>query len=424
VSRIADAISPPRLGAGFRWLLASSWSSNLGDGLSLAAGPLLVASETDDPLLVAAAAFLQRAPWLLFGLFAGVVADRFDRRRVVVLVDLVRAAVLLLLALTVVTGAVDVRLVLVTMFVLGTAETFADVTTSTLMPMLLRPADLGIGNARLMVGHITANQLAGPPIGAALFVAGRAWPFAAQAVLVGAGALLVTRIALPPADPVDHRAPARRQVAEGVRWLWHHAPVRTLTITIVTFNVTFGAAWSVLVLWSAERLRLGDLGFGLLTTVSATGGVIGSWGYGWIERRVSLADLMRAGLVIETLTHLALALTTVPALAMVVFFVFGAHAAVWGTTSTSIRHRAVPRAFQGRVASVYMMGVHGGIVVGSALGGVIARAWGVTAPFWFAFGGSALILVLIWRALAHIAHVDGALDEEPAAVHVSGAAGP
>jgi predicted MFS family arabinose efflux permease len=89
-----------------------------------------------------------------------------------------------------------------------------------------------------------------------------------------------------------------------------------------------------------------------------------------------------------------------------VFFAFGAHAAVWGTTSTSIRQRAVPTEFQGRVGSVYMIGVHGGIVAGSALGGVVARLGGITAPFWFAFVGSALILTAIWRELGHIAHAD------------------
>jgi predicted MFS family arabinose efflux permease len=182
--------------------------------------------------------------------------------------------------------------------------------------------------------------------------------------------------------------------------------LRTLTITIVSFNVTFGAAWSVLVLYSSERLGLGEIGFGLLTTASAVGGVLGSWWYGWIERRISLSNIMRAGLIIETLTHLVLATTTVPAVAMVVFFVFGTHAAVWGTTSTSIRHRAVPTEFQGRVGSVYMIGVQGGIVVGAGVGGLIARPWGVTGPFWFAFVGSALILAAIWRELANIAHAD------------------
>jgi predicted MFS family arabinose efflux permease len=91
---------------------------------------------------------------------------------------------------------------------------------------------------------------------------------------------------------------------------------------------------------------------------------------------------------------------------MAVMFVFGAHAAVWGTTSTSIRQRAVALEYQGRVGSVYMMGVHGGIVIGAAIGGVVARIWGVTGPFWFAFVGSALILVLIWRELGHIAHAE------------------
>jgi predicted MFS family arabinose efflux permease len=208
---------------------------------------------------------------------------------------------------------------------------------------------------------------------------------------------------------------ARRQIAEGVRWLWGHRPIRTLTITIVAFNVTFGAAWSVLVLYATERLDMGAVGFGLLTTASAIGGVVGSWTYGWIERRVTLANLMRVGLIIETFTHLSLALTRTPAVAMVVFLVFGVHTAVWGTTSTSVRQRAVPTEFQGRVGSVYMIGVHGGLVVGAAIGGLIARAWSVTGPFWFAFVGSAIILVLIWRELGNIAHADAHHQREPGA---------
>jgi predicted MFS family arabinose efflux permease len=115
---------------------------------------------------------------------------------------------------------------------------------------------------------------------------------------------------------------------------------------------------------------------------------------------------MRIGLVIETLTHLGLALTTVPAVAMAIFFVFGAHAFVWGTTSVSVRQRAVPTELQGRVGSVNTIGTFGGLVVGSALGGVLAQALGVTAPFWFAFAGSAVFLVLIWGQLRHVAHQD------------------
>lgn len=402
---LIEAVSPVRLGSNFRWLLASSWASNVGDGIALAAGPLLVASQSHDPVLVALAALLQRVPWLVFGLYAGVLADRLDRRTIVVFVEVLRSIVLVALAATILTGAVNVAVVLVAMFLLGTAETFADVTTTTILPMVVEHRDLGIANARLMTGFITANQLVGPPIGAVLFTAGRAVPFVSQAVLVALGALLIARIAALPAGTgrATERA-AAREIAEGVQWVWHNPPVRTLTITIVTFNVTFGAAWSVLVLYVSERLGLGNIGFGIATTVSAVGGVLGSALYGRLERAVALATIMRVGLVVETATHLTLALTTHAAVAFSVLFVFGAHAAIWGTTSSAVRQRAVPNEFQGRVSSVYMLGVQGGIVVGAAIGGPVARVAGVTGPFWFAFAGSAIILALIWRELAHITH--------------------
>ncbi len=406
---ILDVVAPRRLGTPFRWLLASSWTSNVGDGIAIAAGPLLVASQTDEPFLVALAALAVWAPPLLFGLYAGVLTDRIDRRRIVVTVDLVRVAVLTVLVSFVVTGAVSVVVVLVALFALGTAEMFADNASAALLPMVVSRDDLAIANSRLQVGFITVNQLAGPPLGALLFAAGSAWPFAAQALLVLLGALLVSRVAAPtvPRD-VATVSKVSHDIAEGFRWVWRHAAVRTLVLTIFTFNITFGAAWSVLVLYATERLDLGAVGFGLVTTVGAAGGLLGTLSYGWITRHVSLGDLMRIGLVIETLTHLGLALTTEPLVALPIFFVFGAHAFVWGTTSITVRQRAVPTELQGRVGSVYLVGVFGGLVAGAGIGGLLAQHGGVTAPFWFAFVGSAVFVVLIWRQLSHIAHADEA----------------
>ncbi len=394
------------MGSSFRWLLASWWVTNIGDGIALAAGPLLVASQTRDPLLVALATLLQRLPWVLFGLYAGVIADRLDRRMIIIVVNILRAAALAALTVTIVTDAVNVGVVLATMFVLGTAETFVDTTGSTLLPMLVDKADLGICNARLMFGDITLNRLAGPPLGAVLFAAGMAWPFVTQAVSVALGAVLIRRIATTmPARP-ELRPRVRTEIAAGVRWLWNHPPVRTLTMTVVLFNITFGAAISILVLYALERLGLGPLGFGLLTMSAGVGGIVGTMAYGWLEKNLGLANIMRIGLIIETITHLTLAVTTSASVAIGVLFVFGMHEAAWGTTASTIRQRAVPAEFQGRVASVYLVGVFGSLVVGAALGGLIAGLWGVTAPFWFAFVGSALILAGIWRQLEQIAHIE------------------
>ena len=108
-TRLIETVLPARLGRSFRWLVASSWVSNIGDGIIVAAGPLLVASETRDPRLVASAWTLEFLPMMLFGLFAGVVADRVERRRLIVVANSCRVAVLAGLVATIATGQVRVK---------------------------------------------------------------------------------------------------------------------------------------------------------------------------------------------------------------------------------------------------------------------------------------------------------------------------
>ena len=213
--RLLDLALPARFGAPFRWLVASSWVSNLGDGLALAAGPLLVASLTPSPFLVALAATLQWLPPMVFGLLAGVVTDRHDRRRVVVLVDSARIGVLVLLATTILTGHVTVPLVLATMFLLGTAEVFADNAQATVLPMVVPRRDLAIGTQRIQTGFLTLNQLAGPPIGAALFAIGAAVPFGTQAALGALAVGLMAKVSLPRTDAT--RTPRRTSTTRSPR---------------------------------------------------------------------------------------------------------------------------------------------------------------------------------------------------------------
>lgn len=413
---------PARLGPGFRWLVASSWTTNIGDGVALAAGPLLVASQTSDPRLVALAAALQRVPWLVLGLFAGVLADRIDRRRMLIAANLLRTGVLAVLCLTIATGHVDVAVVLLAMCVLGVGEVFADTSSQTLTPMLVPARHLGAANARLQAGYLTANQLVGPPLGAFLFACGSAWPFAAQAVTCALGVLLVLRIRegigsvrQPSYDAAGERgsflAGVGSDLAVGVRWLWAHGSMRTLALVIFSFNITWAAAWGVLVLWSLERVGMGAVGFGLLTTAAAVGGLAATFVYGSLERRFDLATLMKTCLLLEVVMHLGLALTTHAVVALAIMVGFGAYAFVWYTVSVTVRQRAVPLDLQGRVGSVYTVGVFGGMVVGQLLGGLIAARWGLTAPFWFAFVGSALTLALVWRQLDLVAHPEQELHQ-------------
>jgi MFS family permease len=397
LARIAETIAPARLGRSFRWLLSASFVNNAGDGIAVTAGPLLVASMTRDPFLVSMALLSEYLPVLVFGVIGGVAADRFDRKRMVAFVNLGRAFVLVALVATIVTGSVNIALVLVALFILGTAETFADSASSTLVPSLVAREDLGIANARMQGTFVLTNQLLLPPVGAFLFAVGPAIPFAANAAGFALGALLISRVVTDVRTVRPDRPGVRSEMLEGIRWLIGHPPMRTLALTIFTFNVTFGAAWSVLVLYAGDRLGMNEVGFGLLTTAVAVGGLVGTFSYGRLERRFALGDIMRVGLLIETGTHLVLALTTSAAVALATLVVFGAHESVWGTTSTVVRQRAVPDELLGRVGGVYRVAIMGGLAIGAPIGGLLAQAFGITAPFWFAFAGSALLVAALWR---------------------------
>ncbi len=407
---ITATIAPTRLGRSFRWLLSATLINNAGDGIALSAGPLLVASQTRDPFLVSMALLSEYLPVLLFGVLGGAAADRFDRVRMVVVVNVARAVVLAALVATIASGTVNIAVVLVALFVLGTAETFADSASSTLIPGLVAREDLGIANARMQGAFLLTNQLLTPPIGAFLFVVGMALPFATNAACFALGAVLVSRVATSTRNQLRERTGLGAEMVEGVRWLVAHPPMRTLALTILTFNVTYGAAWSVLVLYAGDRLGMDAVGFGLLTTAVAVGGVVGIVSYGRLERRFSLGDIMRVGLLIETGTHLSLALTTSPAVALATLVVFGAHAFVWGTTSTVVRQRAVPDELLGRVGGVYRVAIVGGMVIGTPIGGLLARTFGITAPFWFAFAGSALLVAILWRQFDNIVHAGETSD--------------
>ena len=290
---------------------------------------------------------------------------------------------------------------------------FADTAGSTLLPMMVRPGDLGVGNARLQAGFLVGNQLAGPPLGAFLFAVGSFWPFLVQIVCVSLAVVLISRIARTPIPPKEAAVDAAKAhpIREGLQWLRHNAPVRTLVLIILVFNVTWAAPWGILVLYATEHLNMGPVGFGVLTTASALGGLAGTVCFGWLERHVSFATLMRICLSLEVLMHLGFALTTSPAVAFAIMFGFGAYAFVWGTISTTVRQRLVPLHLQGRIASVNMVGIFGGLVIGQFLGGLLAQTWGLTAPWWFAFAGSALTLLFFWRSISHIMAAPPALDE-------------
>jgi predicted MFS family arabinose efflux permease len=387
------------ISADFVKLWTASAVSNIGDGVTMVAGPLLVASLTSDPAAVALAAFAQQLPWLLFALISGAWADRFDRRRLVVVVNLLRAVAMGVLVAAVASGAVTVWLIYATFFLLGTGETLADTASAAFVPAIV-PADrLPSANAWLSATFTVANQFAAKPLGAWLFVVAAALPFGVNAVTFAAAAAMVAGIrSLPRVDRPT--TTVRADIASGVRWLWNHRLLRTLAVTMAFGNLVFCAAFAIFVLYSKQRLGLSDVGYGVLLTAFAAGGLLGTIAAPRLLARIPATALLRAGLLVEVALHATLAATTEPLVAGTIIVVFGVHTVVWGVVVTTVRQRSVPQAMFGRVTSVYSLLDLGGAALGSLVGGAVAQAFGIVATFWTAAAVMALIAAAAWRPLS------------------------
>ena len=390
------------LGADFWKLWTASAATNLGDGITMVAGPLLVASITRSPAAVAGAVFAQQLPWLLFALISGAWADRLDRRRLVVTVNLLRAAALAALSAAVAFDVVTVPLVLTVFFLLGTGETLADTASSAFVPLIVPAASRPRANSLMYANFNVVNQFAAKPVGGWLFVVAAAVPFAVNAVTFAVSAVLVAtiRVVSPATSAVSVARPRLwAEIGAGVRWLWRHRLLRTLAVTMAVGNIVFCAAFAIFVLYAYQRLGLTEIGYGVLLVAFAVGGLLGTLVAPTLIGRLDASPLLRAGLLIEVALHATLAATRSPYAAAAMIVIFGVHTTVWGVVVTTIRQRDVPAAMFGRVTSVYSFLDLGGAALGSLLGGAVATAYGLTATYWTAAVAMALVAVVAWRPL-------------------------
>ena len=394
------------LGGEYAKLFAARTVSNLGDGMTLVAGPLLAAALTRDPLQIAGLAFAQRLPWLLFALPGGALVDRLDKRRLMAAVDVFRSAALGGLGVAVLFDLVSLPLLYGIFFLVGTAETLFDTASVAVLPAVVAREDLRKANGRLYAGQILANNMAGPPLGGLLFASFAALPFLLDAATFAAASALVLALRgrfRVVGGPGDRPNSMKSEIAEGLSWLWRHWLLRSLVLTIGVMNLTFGAVFGVWVLYAQERLGLGPVGYGALAAAIPVGGVLG----GLVAERVSgllgTGATLRAGLLVEVLTHVVLASTTSAWAAGAMLVLFGFHAIVWGTVSTSLRQELVPDNLMGRVNSIYLLFDAGSAAIGALVGGLVAGGFGLTAPFWLAAASVFAWTAATWRAFGALA---------------------
>jgi MFS family permease len=375
-------------GTGFARLWGAAGVSNFGDGVYGTALPLLAATLTRDPLLVSLVSFAEWLPWLLFGLLSGALLDRWDRRRVMWTVDAARFAVVGGLALAVLGGEASIVLLGIVGFLLGTGQTLVDTGSHSILPALVSrdPERLERANGRLVGTQVVTQELAGPPVGGFLFSLSAWTPFAVDAVSFAAGSALVASIRghLGPAEdlgPGRRRTSLRTEIVEGLRWLAAHRVLRATAAMVSVVNLLASGGAAVMVLFAQEKLGLDPVGFGLLFSGSAVGGVLGSLVAARVTRVVGTARVTIWTMVASALAYLVFGLSSDPWLAGVMFGLVGLLTVVFNVILGSLRQALTPDRLLGRVISAFRLFSYGVVPLGSLLGGVLARSFGLRAPF-------------------------------------------
>lgn len=378
---VATAKEP--LGAGFKRLWAAITISNLGDGARLAALPLLAASISTDPIAISALLFASKLPWLLLSLHAGALADRLDRKRLIVGVTAARAAVMMLLVIAAAGGWLSLPLLYAVAVAQGIGEVFVDNTSFALLPSIVPKSRLEDANGRLEASMIVSNEFAGPAIGAALFALAVALPFSLDAVSFIAAALLIGSL---PTTSGKRSIPSSRpslwsDIREGLGHMWSDTVLRDLSLVAGVTNLVLFATFGIQVLYALEVLNLGPQGFGLLLCAEALGAMCGSLFAARARQRFGMRTSIVIALALAGAANLVLWTTSSWFVAGAMALLVSVGGGLWNVITNSYRQKKVPGHLLGRIQSAHRVISWGAMPVGTLLGGLLAKNLGLRVPF-------------------------------------------
>ncbi|MFE7114111.1 MFS transporter [Streptomyces sp. NPDC057654] len=378
----------------FTALLAASGVSAVGDGVRLAAFPLLVITLTDNPVAVTGVAIANRLPWLLVSLVSGAVADRYDRRTLMILVDLCRAAVVSALAIAVLTHADPLTLLYGVALLLGIGETLFSTAAQGLLPDLVKAEQLPHANGRLFTLQNVGSNFIGPMAGSWLFSLGKAVPFIIDAISFVIGSSLLSLVpSTNRPSTTSSSTSLRKDVTAGIQLVRHHPLLRSFLLVITVVNLTQSAAQSLLALLAVDELGLPPSQFGLILAGSGVGAFLGGMLSPRIGDRLGVPAILLPAVAVTCPLFALMSWTDQPAvlgLALTVNAFFGLMANV---QMTSLRQQLVPREYLSRVASVNMLCAFGFAIPAGALGaGLLAEHTTIRTVY---LGCALLILLLV-----------------------------
>lgn len=375
--------------------------SALGSGASAVAFPLLVLATTGSPAQAGIAGFARLVAPLLVLAPAGVLLDRGNRRTAMVAAALLGAAAIGSIAVALVAGALTFGHILVAAFAQGVASGLFAVSESSAIGMVVEPSRVREAIARNELRRGVAD-IAGPPLGGALFGVARALPFVVDAVSSLAAALAVALVRTPLQEPRDDgpRASLIAELWEGLRFLWSLAFVRVTILAVSAANLIWGGIEIVLVV-RATGDGASPAQVGVMFMLFSAGAVAGALAAPRAVARLRTGTIVVGAFWIEALAVGAMTLTTSPYALGAIAAVAAAPAASWNAVVSARRLELTPDRLQGRVIAAGRTLAGAMLPLGALAGGALAGSAGTTTTL-AAFAGWQVLVAAATTASATI----------------------
>jgi hypothetical protein len=409
------------LGRDFWLYFAGQLISQVGSSFTLFALPLLVFKLTHSATNLALTTAANLVPYLLFGLVLGALVDRLDRRRMMLLTDVGRAAVITVLPVLALFGALRVEDIYAVAFVQSTLGILFNCGQFAAIPSLVGRDDLVAANGRIMATN-SAGQVFGPILAGVLVTLMSPADllfFDAASFVVSAASLAAIRRSF---NAVDRRGTADagvagllRDVKVGLRYVWSQPVLRSISIMMALINFVSTTENTQLVLFAKRVLGASDSEVALLYAAGAAGVVIVSMSAAAIRRRLSFAVTALGALVIAGLAVTAMALIHSYPAALVLWAAASGFGLLLNINTTALRQAIVPDEMYGRVISIAQVLAWSAIPLGALAGAAAIQLSGSVADV-YAVTGALTALIALSFAFSSVAHGDRylAAASEPA----------
>jgi MFS family permease len=351
-----------------------------------AAAPLLTLTLTNDERLIAGVSFCAAIPWLVLSLPAGVYIDRFDRRKLMIAANVIRAVLFGLIAFSAATGTLSIWIFMAILIGVGCCEVIFDMSAQAFLPQIVPDHLLEKANGRLSSLELITNTFIGLPLGAWAFVLAIGVPFGVNAASFALAALLVASIRIPSAktpkaNSEELRNSFKADLTEGLQWLWANKLIRTLAIMLGITNMTVMFGEAIFVKYAAVELGVTGRAFGFLLALTAIGSILGGLLGEKIAKRLGVAQsIVYSYFVFGAVGIIYFFVPNIWAVAIAASF-RGVASTTWNVVTVSLRQRIIPTELFGRVNSVYRFIGTGSIGIGALIGGQIAYSTNLRMPF-------------------------------------------